>query len=128
MTCTQLFRYPKGSTISESAWCSAVRRKRLMTFRRPIQGTFIMLAIMAGLVAAQQRTTSSTITRQSMDDARWTGRMLAPLAPTLPRGHFLIEPYLYDVTMQAASTAMACGAADWPTSPFRETEFRVARL
>lgn len=26
--------------------------------------------------------------------------MLAPSAATLPRGHFLIEPYLYDVTMQ----------------------------
>src|SRR5260370_16529505 len=24
--------------------------------------------------------------------------MLAPSAATLPRGHFLIEPYLYDVT------------------------------
>jgi hypothetical protein len=26
--------------------------------------------------------------------------MLAPSAATLPRGHFLIEPYLYDVTVQ----------------------------
>jgi hypothetical protein len=36
--------------------------------------------------------------RQSLDDAWWTGPMLAPSAATLPRGHFLIEPYLYDVT------------------------------
>ena len=35
--------------------------------------------------------------RQSRDDAWWTGPMLAPNATTLPRGHFLIEPYLYDV-------------------------------
>lgn len=35
--------------------------------------------------------------RQSLDDAWWTGPMLAPSAATLPRGHFLIEPYLYDV-------------------------------
>ena len=35
--------------------------------------------------------------RQSPDDAWWTGPLLAPNASTLPRGHFLIEPYLYDV-------------------------------
>ena len=32
-----------------------------------------------------------------MDDAWWTGPMLAPNATTLPRGHVLIEPYLFDV-------------------------------
>src|SRR5690348_4368615 len=36
--------------------------------------------------------------RQSLEDAWWTGPMLAPSAATLPRGHFLIEPYLYDIT------------------------------
>lgn len=36
--------------------------------------------------------------RQSLDDAWWTGPMLANSAATLPRGHFLIEPYLYDAT------------------------------
>ncbi|MFC5437799.1 transporter [Rhodanobacter umsongensis] len=36
--------------------------------------------------------------RQSLDDAWWTGPMLANSAATLPRGHFLIEPYLYDVS------------------------------
>jgi len=36
--------------------------------------------------------------RQSLDDAWWTGPMLAPSAATLPRGHFLVEPYFYDVT------------------------------
>lgn len=35
--------------------------------------------------------------RQSLDDAWMTGPMLANSAATLPRGHFLIEPYLYDV-------------------------------
>jgi len=38
--------------------------------------------------------------RQTLDDAWWTGPMLAPSAATLPRGHFLIEPYLFDVTVQ----------------------------
>ena len=39
----------------------------------------------------------SQTTRQSRDDAWWTGPMLANSAETLPPGHFLIEPYLYDV-------------------------------
>jgi hypothetical protein len=35
--------------------------------------------------------------QQSRDDAWWTGPMLAPSAATLPQGHMLIEPYVYDV-------------------------------
>lgn len=35
--------------------------------------------------------------RQALEDAWWTGPMLANSAATLPRGHFLVEPYLYDV-------------------------------
>lgn len=35
--------------------------------------------------------------RQALDDAWWTGPMIANSAATLPRGHVLIEPYLYDV-------------------------------
>ena len=41
---------------------------------------------------------SSQPARQSQDDAWWTGPMLANSAATLPRGHFLIESYLYDAT------------------------------
>ena len=35
--------------------------------------------------------------QQSREDAWWTGPMLAPNAATLPTGHALIEPYLFDV-------------------------------
>jgi hypothetical protein len=38
--------------------------------------------------------------RHPMNDAWFTGPMLANTAATAPRGHFLIEPYLYDVTTQ----------------------------
>lgn len=41
-------------------------------------------------------------TGEPLQDAWWTGPMLAPSAATLPQGHFLIEPYLYDVTTQGA--------------------------
>jgi hypothetical protein len=34
--------------------------------------------------------------RQSLDDAWWTGPILAPTAGTLPVGHILFEPYFYD--------------------------------
>jgi hypothetical protein len=47
--------------------------------------------------AQQDAASPSTVERQSLDDAWWTGPMLAPSAATLPRGHLLIEPYLYDV-------------------------------
>ncbi|MBV8805065.1 MAG: hypothetical protein JO042_08460, partial [Sinobacteraceae bacterium] len=35
--------------------------------------------------------------RQSRDDAWWTGPLLAASPVTLPQGHFLIEPYVFDV-------------------------------
>ncbi len=55
--------------------------------------------------------------RQSQDSAWWTGSLLAPSAATLPRGHFLIEPYLYDVTAAHSNgfgsrTFMVYGLAD----------------
>jgi len=50
--------------------------------------------------SAQQTQSSAPAERQSLDDAWWTGPMLAPSASTLPRGHFLIEPYVYDVSLQ----------------------------
>ena len=44
--------------------------------------------------------------RQAMADAWWTGPLLAASASTLPQGHFLVEPYIYDViTWNTASRA-----------------------
>ena len=37
------------------------------------------------------------VDRQSLDDAWWTGPIVAAGAATLPAGHALIEPYVYDV-------------------------------
>ena len=36
--------------------------------------------------------------RQSLDDAWWTGSLVAYSARSLPQGHMLIEPYLWDVS------------------------------
>jgi hypothetical protein len=40
---------------------------------------------------------SDTEGRQSLSDAWWTGPMLANSAETMPRGHILVEPYVYAV-------------------------------
>ena len=61
-----------------------------------------MLAMTAGLARAQEASQPSSVVRQSLDDAWWTGPMLAASANTVPKGHFLIEPYLDDVTTQLA--------------------------
>ena len=64
---------------------------------RPFRHALALLTLSACVAAAQQ---SLVPTRQSLDDAWWTGPLLAPNASTLPRGHVLIEPYLYDVIPQ----------------------------
>ena len=55
--------------------------------------------------------------RQSRDDAWWTGPIIANSAVTLPHGHYLIEPYLFDVITDDAEsfgslTFMLYGATD----------------
>src|SRR5579862_5445808 len=50
----------------------------------------LVLALCAGAAPA------AALELQSRDDAWWTGPMLAPSATTLPQGHVLIEPYLFD--------------------------------
>jgi hypothetical protein len=42
--------------------------------------------------------------RQSLDDAWWTGPMIAPSPGALSPGHFLIEPYVYDVRAGRANS------------------------
>jgi outer membrane putative beta-barrel porin/alpha-amylase len=51
-------------------------------------GTAWLLLAASAAAAAQE---------QSRQDAWWTGPMLAPNAATLPQGHALIEPYLFDI-------------------------------
>jgi hypothetical protein len=58
------------------------------------------LVLAVAFAVAQQTPGPTPAFHQSMDDAWWTGPLLAPSANTLPQGHVLIEPYLYDVTTQ----------------------------
>jgi hypothetical protein len=68
-----------------------VRRRRLL--RCALVDSLLLLTVWAQDISA-----ASPPPRQSQDDAWWTGPMLANSAATLPRGHFLIEPYIYDAS------------------------------
>jgi hypothetical protein len=69
-----------------------------MIVRRLICGIVAAFGMACCLASAQVSATPAF--RQSLNDAWWTGPMLAPSANTLPRGHILLEPYLFDVSTQ----------------------------
>jgi hypothetical protein len=78
-----------------------------ITFLRAIRTVFRIIALLAmtGSVAgAQAASPPKQSVRQALNDAWWTGPMLAPSATTLPRGHFLIEPYFYNVASTQSNT------------------------
>lgn len=66
-------------------------------WRSFISGSFYMMVLAASLARAGDAMPDDAVNRQSLDDAWWTGPILAASASTLPKGHFLIEPYVYDV-------------------------------
>src|SRR2546428_176623 len=98
--------------------------RKLQAMWRYVQVAALMIAGLfvgaAGAEAQQEASPPSSVVRQSLDDAWWTSPMLAPSAATLPRGHFLIEPYLYDVIAAHSNgfgslTYMNYGLADGVT-------------
>lgn len=64
--------------------------------RAAISGSLLACALAAMAVGAQADEAASV--REPLDQAWWTGPLLAPSANTLPKGHVLFEPYVYDVT------------------------------
>ena len=63
------------------------------------RATRILAVVMtlAGLASPQVLPDAPSCAREAMGDAWWTGPILANSANTLPRGHWLVEPYVYDV-------------------------------
>lgn len=55
-------------------------------------------ALAQALAAAPLSAPAPSADNQSLDDAWWTGPLLANSAGTLPPGHVLVEPYLYDIS------------------------------
>jgi hypothetical protein len=72
---------------------------RLHGWARGLALIAITIATAAGTVVADEAGTGPA--RQSLDDAWWTGPVIAAGAGTLPQGHALIEPYFYDVVRYA---------------------------
>ena len=77
-------------------YAGAQSRALLLT----VQQVLAALLMMVAATNAQQPSPPSSIIPQTLDDAWWTGPLLAPSAATLARGHLLVEPYLYDVIGQ----------------------------
>src|SRR5437763_7450950 len=71
---------------------SEMRGERYRTARAARIGLAGVLTVLAGAAAGAVHARD-----QSRGDAWWTGPMLAPSVATLPSGHMLIEPYLFDV-------------------------------
>lgn len=62
----------------------------------------LLFALLAPLPACSQEQPAQDL--QSRADAWWTGPMLANSAETLPPGHMLFEPYLYDVSSRGVDS------------------------
>lgn len=56
----------------------------------------LVLTLGVSIAAVADDSASAAVDRQSLDDAWWTGPIVAAGAGTLPQGHALIEPYVYD--------------------------------
>ena len=65
------------------------------SFARRALSAFALLLVPATSLA--QHTSDSSSADQSLNDAWWTGPMLAASPNTLPAGHILLEPYFFDV-------------------------------
>ncbi|MGH9480893.1 MAG: hypothetical protein ACRD1L_02275 [Terriglobales bacterium] len=59
--------------------------------------TLMTLVLAATFAGGQQPAASAPSAREGLAEAWFTGPTLTPSAATLPRGHALLEPYLFDV-------------------------------
>jgi Putative MetA-pathway of phenol degradation len=57
---------------------------------------FLILAMNNASMADSEMAPGGAEPNQTIDDAWWTGPLLAASPATLPPGHFLVEPYVYD--------------------------------
>jgi hypothetical protein len=79
---------------------SVVMRRRATRAGRRGRCLALLLALLGGIGVAVAQDAEPPL--QSLDDAWWTGPMLANSAETLPQGHMLVEPYFYDVSSKGS--------------------------
>jgi Putative MetA-pathway of phenol degradation len=75
------------------------RRRSVSWITRPpygVPGLACACLVLLGAAATARADSSTGVAQQSLDDAWWTGSLLAPNAATAPHGHMLVEPYVYD--------------------------------
>lgn len=66
--------------------------------RKQTMTTIALLWLVSFSATANEGQAEATSTpQQSLDDAWWTGPIIAAGAGTMPKGHMLVEPYLFDV-------------------------------
>lgn len=83
-----------------------VRRGGFAVMRRAATFVFALWTLLTAAAAfAQEPEPAPCAVTHPMEDAWWTGPMLANTAETAPRGHYLLEPYLYDVSTQGTFAA-----------------------
>ncbi|MFP5238036.1 MAG: transporter [Acidobacteriota bacterium] len=72
-----------------------------------LRATMVVLAMLSVTLPALAHVSipDNCALTHPMGDAWWTGPMLANTAETAPRGHYLLEPYLYDVSTQGTFAA-----------------------
>jgi hypothetical protein len=71
---------------------AAARRVRAGVLRAALCAFGIGASAIAGATSE-----TGVVPKESLDQAWWTGPLLAPNAATLPHGHWLVEPYVYDL-------------------------------
>ncbi len=80
----------------EGGPCIAVRHYRTVDRMNAVK-LLCTLSLALCTLAADPTPSQSPQAPEQLSDAWWTGPLLAPAAGTLPRGHVLIEPYVFDV-------------------------------
>lgn len=77
-----------------------VRNKRFAGLRaacRGVASAALLAASIAAGSASADPAPEAAQPRQALDDAWWTGSLVSLSAATLPTGHYLLEPYFFDV-------------------------------
>lgn len=98
-------------------------RTPIKQFRSSSLRAVFLCAIGIGVSAVAGATSASATAPETLDQAWWTGPLLAPNAATLPQGHWLVEPYVYDLmtygrfdrngTLRSAGAAHAIGSQSY---------------
>lgn len=63
---------------------------------RPLLALARRTTLLWASILAVDAVPAIAVTRQSLDDAWWTGPIVTASAATLPKGHFLVEPYVFN--------------------------------